>query len=217
MAQDPWKILRIAPTKDQKVIDYAWRKLAGIHHPDRGGDSEVFKVIRSAYEQALSISSKTINVKKATRTHRIQLVGDCSDFLEDRVWELRWLDEMIAILTIEVTLPAWRESWGRTRTMVIKDIKSSQNRPYEILLEIEIRDNELAYVNDRDLIWSPLVDLEQALKDRCFTARLGMQDVQVKLDNHGNGILQSHGFVKNNGDRADILVRPQYVWPLKNE
>lgn len=38
-------------------IQKAWRKLAKIHHPDRGGDPEEFKRLRDAYERALEVAS----------------------------------------------------------------------------------------------------------------------------------------------------------------
>jgi molecular chaperone DnaJ len=46
---DPYKVLGVTEDTDQKTIKKAYRKLAGQHHPDRGGDAEKFKEVAEAY------------------------------------------------------------------------------------------------------------------------------------------------------------------------
>jgi DnaJ domain len=51
-------------------IESQFRRLARLHHPDRGGDAEVFKRIRTAYEEALLIGSRGIFfMKGVVRRH----------------------------------------------------------------------------------------------------------------------------------------------------
>lgn len=45
-----YDILEIPPTASESDIKRAYRKKAVIHHPDKGGDENVFKKINSAYE-----------------------------------------------------------------------------------------------------------------------------------------------------------------------
>tara|TARA_B100001094_G_scaffold331814_1_gene401484 strand:+ start:28674 stop:29795 length:1122 start_codon:yes stop_codon:yes gene_type:complete len=52
-----YDILDISPNANENEIKKAYRKLAVKHHPDKGGDSEKFKEISSAYE-TLSNSEK---------------------------------------------------------------------------------------------------------------------------------------------------------------
>lgn len=47
---DYFKILGIEPTKDKDEIKKAFRRLAHIHHPDKGGDKNKFQEILNAYE-----------------------------------------------------------------------------------------------------------------------------------------------------------------------
>lgn len=47
---DHYKTLGINRSATPEEIKRAFRKLAGIHHPDKGGDAEEFKKIQSAYE-----------------------------------------------------------------------------------------------------------------------------------------------------------------------
>jgi len=47
---DHYQTLGVSPQADQKEIKTAYRKLAGKHHPDKGGDQEEFKKVQKAYE-----------------------------------------------------------------------------------------------------------------------------------------------------------------------
>lgn len=47
---NPYEVLNINPDANDKDIKKAYRKLAAIHHPDRGGDPEYFKFIKRAYD-----------------------------------------------------------------------------------------------------------------------------------------------------------------------
>lgn len=47
---DHYQTLGVSPQADQKEIKRAYRKLAGKHHPDKGGDQEEFKKVQKAYE-----------------------------------------------------------------------------------------------------------------------------------------------------------------------
>ena|SRR3990167_1077728 len=48
---DPYKVLGIQRGATEDEIKKAFRKLAHIHHPDKGGDPEKFKEISEAYQQ----------------------------------------------------------------------------------------------------------------------------------------------------------------------
>lgn len=47
-----WQELGVAPTATADEIEAAYRNLAKRHHPDRGGDAEMFHRITTAYTQA---------------------------------------------------------------------------------------------------------------------------------------------------------------------
>ena len=47
---DHYQTLGVGRNADTKEIKRAYRKLASIHHPDKGGDQEKFKDIQKAYE-----------------------------------------------------------------------------------------------------------------------------------------------------------------------
>lgn len=51
--QEWWEILGVAPDADKRAIINAYRALAKMHHPDAGGDSEMFKRLREAYEEGI--------------------------------------------------------------------------------------------------------------------------------------------------------------------
>lgn len=57
MAQDYYQILGVSKSASEEEIKRAFRKKAHEHHPDKGGDAEVFKKVNEAY-QVLSDKSK---------------------------------------------------------------------------------------------------------------------------------------------------------------
>ena len=44
-----YSVLYLTPNAPEYMVDAAWKALAKEHHPDRGGDPEVFKQIQAAY------------------------------------------------------------------------------------------------------------------------------------------------------------------------
>ena len=48
---DPYKILGVQETDNIKTIEAAYHKLVKIHHQDKGGNSEKFQIIRSAFKK----------------------------------------------------------------------------------------------------------------------------------------------------------------------
>ena len=63
MSIDPYKILKVHPNADLEEIKKAYRKLVKIHHPDKGGDSQVMLEINSAWE-ILKIKNKKLNLNE---------------------------------------------------------------------------------------------------------------------------------------------------------
>ena len=49
-----WIVLGVEQTSDKRAIQNAYRALAKTHHPDAGGDIEMFKRLRSAYDKGMA-------------------------------------------------------------------------------------------------------------------------------------------------------------------
>jgi hypothetical protein len=47
---DPWAVLGLAYGSSQAAIRSAWIRLVKMHHPDHGGDAEMFRRVQAAYE-----------------------------------------------------------------------------------------------------------------------------------------------------------------------
>jgi hypothetical protein len=45
----PYEVLHLLPSAPHEVVKAAYKALAFLHHPDRGGDPEVFKEIHNAF------------------------------------------------------------------------------------------------------------------------------------------------------------------------
>jgi DnaJ-class molecular chaperone len=52
-----FEILGLSETATLTEVKVAWRQLAMVHHPDKGGDATEFSRLRKAYDQALAEAS----------------------------------------------------------------------------------------------------------------------------------------------------------------
>jgi len=48
---DDYAVLHLLPTAPMAIIEAVWRALARLHHPDVGGDEELFKRLSAAYRR----------------------------------------------------------------------------------------------------------------------------------------------------------------------
>jgi len=71
MRKDPYQILKVHPSAKLEEIKKAYRKLVKIHHPDKGGDSEVMLEVNSAWE-ILKKKHKDLQLNKVynSKVHR---------------------------------------------------------------------------------------------------------------------------------------------------
>lgn len=51
---DPFEQLGLSSEASTEEVKDAWRRLASIHHPDKGGDAATFDRLRQAYNAALT-------------------------------------------------------------------------------------------------------------------------------------------------------------------
>lgn len=66
---NPYKILNIPQDSSLEVVKKAYKKLALVHHPDKGGNSNTFLKIKEAYEEILSGGKNTISTANSTEYH----------------------------------------------------------------------------------------------------------------------------------------------------
>lgn len=74
MNKNPYEILGLNINSSHEDIKKAYKKLALLHHPDRGGNDEKFKIIQNAYEQIINGNKKCKNIiRKTTKAIVINL------------------------------------------------------------------------------------------------------------------------------------------------
>lgn len=54
---NPFELLELDRKSSKAQVKERWRKLAAVHHPDKGGDSATFQTLKKAYEEALLLAS----------------------------------------------------------------------------------------------------------------------------------------------------------------
>lgn len=57
---DPYSILYLLPSAPRKLVEKAYKILADIHHPDKGGDVEKFLEIKKAYDKITESNDERI-------------------------------------------------------------------------------------------------------------------------------------------------------------
>ena len=68
---NPYEVLGVAPSATPDEIKKAYRKLAAVHHPDRGGDTAKFQDLQAAYDIIGDPEKKFIeSEKKAAKNLR---------------------------------------------------------------------------------------------------------------------------------------------------
>ena len=205
---DPWKVLKLKPTKDKQLISHAWRKLASQYHPDHGGDPELFKLLRAAYEQALAKSNTVIEITKTANTVPVAVTLGCSDVLRPQYITVKF-DYLGEMLECSVLIPEWETEWGRKKSILVR------TNQINLMVNITVEDDELEWQNGM-LLWRPQLDLVPVLETRTISATWDRQLLNLEVDDNGHAVLISQGYKINEGDRLDIIVQPKYIWPKKN-
>jgi DnaJ-class molecular chaperone len=58
MSSTPFEILGLPATATVDEVEHAWKLLASVHHPDRGGDAAKFIEFREAYQSARELAAE---------------------------------------------------------------------------------------------------------------------------------------------------------------
>ena len=206
MLLDPWKTLDLKPTKDKQQIERAWRKLASKYHPDHGGDAEKFKQLRAAYEQALAKSKSVIEVVTVATTIPVSVTLGSHEVLDPQYLTIQFKHKN-QLVECEVLVPEWQTDWGQKKTLLVRT-----NDSVNLMINIELK-NELLEWNGVELIWRPALELLPVLESGKIIANWNHRDINIDVDTSGHGVLLSQGYKNSEGVRANVMVRPNYIWP----
>lgn len=67
-----FEVLGLAPTATPDEVKQAWRQLAMLKHPDRGGDPTEFDKLRKAYDEAMAVAEAPKTCTKCGGSGKIQ-------------------------------------------------------------------------------------------------------------------------------------------------
>eukprot|EP00928_Gymnodinium_smaydae_P088799 TRINITY_DN72848_c0_g1_i1.p1 TRINITY_DN72848_c0_g1~~TRINITY_DN72848_c0_g1_i1.p1 ORF type:complete len:240 (-),score=35.03 TRINITY_DN72848_c0_g1_i1:237-956(-) len=65
-SSDPYQVLGVSRQCSREDVTRAFRRLAKLHHPDKGGTKESFQAIQAAYEQLSSLNNVCTNFEDAS-------------------------------------------------------------------------------------------------------------------------------------------------------
>lgn len=183
---NPYEELDISLDADDEEIKLKFRSLAQIHHPDKGGDEEIFKRIKEAYEilidpirrkefDLLGESDSSLAIRNAALDHIAQMLNAVVPTMNPEQ------DDLITIMNNQVTQIKVDmhhnirtcDSYIEHLQKVLRRLNSTKKK--NIMIEIverqlEQRKLELKNFNDRIKI----CDLEsEILKDYSY----GLQEL----------------------------------------
>ncbi len=199
----------ISPTKDQRKITEAWRKLANQTHPDKGGSSQAFQAVKEAYEQAIAASHNIIEVKRV-RTLAFKLTLLATDVINDSKHAVEFYDHKQKVVTCDVSIPAWHLAWGKQQILRINDVEVSDGTSVTVDISVNIKDDTLL-LTDQGLLLEPEVYAKDAVGADNITVDWQGHH-KIAIDKYGQGILYSKGYLLEDNSRANILVRPKYIF-----
>jgi len=127
MNEDLYKILGVERDASQDDIKKAFRKLAAIHHPDKGGDADLFKKILHAYQILYD------NVSRAKYDND----GVVEQFTEEQQIQMMARDGLISIFTSYVaSIRSRKDIYNKNLLKEInKEISIQERRLYENLTQ----------------------------------------------------------------------------------
>jgi len=203
-------VLGIAPTSNQSVISNAWRRLAQATHPDKGGSTDAFDDARKAYEQALLLAPTIIEIKRPAKLLSFKLSLAASEVLDKSVKDIEFYDHLGCIVECTINIPAWQIAWGNEQTLKVPDIEVSDGSAITLIITCYIHNDSLI-IEESGLVLTPEISAAVAISKSSieFTWR-GKH--KISIDKYGQGLLYSKGYLLEDGSRANILVKPKYVF-----
>lgn len=76
--------LGLAGASSKEEVVAAWRKLAMVHHPDRGGDHDTFVRLKRAYEESLKLADCSETLVRVNTKYGFAFRYD------NPAWKKRW-------------------------------------------------------------------------------------------------------------------------------
>ena len=67
-----FELLGLEPSASPEDVKVAWRQLASVNHPDKGGDAAEFSRLRKAYQEALAAAEAPKPCTKCGGNGKIQ-------------------------------------------------------------------------------------------------------------------------------------------------
>lgn len=203
-------MLGINPTNNQSVISNAWRRLAQTTHPDKGGSTDAFDDARKAYEQAVLLAPTIIEIKRPAKLLSFKLSLAAGEVLDKSVKDIEFYDHLGRIVECTINIPAWQMSWGKEQTLKVTDIEVSDGSTITLIITCCIHNDSLI-IEESGLVLTPEILAADAIsKSSIEFIWRGKQ--KISIDKYGQGLLYSKGYLLEDGSRANILVKPKYVF-----
>lgn len=224
---DFYEILSVSKNATQTEIKQSYKKLILQHHPDKGGNDEIFKKIQEAYE-TLGDPEKRMVYDNPKPTHHGIHINFQNGFMnivrefQKPIQQIKistTFDEMYNNFTKEIELPYNI----KFKYPLFRKHLQLQGEPCNFLIRNEIKDmpERFEIVNNFDLLIHQKITFYEALNGLHFSVELpneilNFHKTQIIKDQDIFSI-PNKGLLKNEYHRGNLLIKFVLIYPTLNE
>ena len=151
-----------------------------------------------------------IEIKRPNKVLSFKLSLAASEVLDKSVKDIEFYDHLGRIIECTVNIPAWQIAWGNEQTLKVPDIEVSDGSSINLIIACTLY-NDILVIENTGLILTPEINAVDAINHSTISFFWqGRQ--QISIDKYGQGLLYSKGYLLEDGSRANILVKPKYVF-----
>jgi len=133
---NPYHILGISKDASKEEIKEAYRNLAKLHHPDKGGNEELFKLISSSYELLMNDEAR-IHFDETGQVLRNDFTERFNKFIDSVI--IPAIHKVLNVSTVDIVSHIGNAVKQVKSELVTaqKNIKENKNRLEEVLTRLQ--------------------------------------------------------------------------------
>ena len=151
-----------------------------------------------------------IEIKRPNKVMSFKLSLAASEVLDKSVKDIEFYDHLGCIIECTVNIPAWQIAWGNEQTLKVPDIEVSDGSTITLIITCSIQNDSLI-IEESGLVLTPEV-LAIDVIGKNLVEFIWRGKHKISIDKYGQGLLYSKGYLLEDGSRANILVKPKYVF-----
>ncbi len=222
-----YEILKVSKNSSQQEIKQSYKKLILQHHPDKGGNEEIFKQIQEAYETLGNAEKRMIYDNPRQINNGIHI-----SFQNGFMNIVRQFQKPIEKINIKTTFNELYNNFSKTIELpynikieypLFRNNIQLQGEPSNFLIINEIIDipKHFQIVNNFDLIFIKEINFYECLTGVQFSVELPNEILNIKktsiIKDKDIFSIPNKGLFKNSNERGNLLINFVLIYPTLDE